>query len=84
MGQGIFVNMWVCPGPYLPEPGSGIQLSGVGAMEWQAPTRKMYDQGRSGGIKNENAGILGICPGKVNGRFGEERSCWTETEMGKS
>ena len=51
MGQGIFINMRVCPGPSLPE-------AGVGTTEWQAPERKTYDSGQSGGIKHGKKGSL--------------------------
>ena len=49
--------MWVCPGLSLPKHGAFLQLTGVGATEWQAPESKMYACGRSRGIKNGGAGV---------------------------
>ena len=37
MGQGILVNVWVCPDLSLPEHGTGLHLVGAVATEWQTP-----------------------------------------------
>ena len=52
--------MRVCLGPSLTEPGTYLQLSGEGAMEWQAPERNKYASGSIRGIKTGYIGILEI------------------------
>ena len=63
MGKGIPVNMQVFPDPYLPEPGVGLNLTGVGDTEWQAPERRRDSSGRSGGINTGNTGSFKIWMG---------------------
>ena len=58
MGQGIIVNMRVCPGPSLPEPGEYLQLAGAGATKWQDPTTKTYTIGQSRCIEAGDEGSL--------------------------
>ena len=58
MVLGILGNMWLCPGPYIPELGASLQLAGAGATEWQAMSNKKYDHGQSRGIKTVDAGSL--------------------------
>ena len=84
MGQVILGNMWACLVPSLPEPLAGLQLAGVGATEWQAPARKRYASGWSGGIKTGDAGSLKSCLGSGDGGFGEDGRCWAGTDERQS
>ena len=76
MGQGIIFNMRVYPGKYLPEPYSGLQLTGVGAMEWKYPASKTYVRGQSGGVKYGDTGSLNNSIGSGYVRFGEYGNSW--------
>ena len=68
----------------LPEPGTCLQISGMGAMEWQSLTSKVYVCGRSGGTKTGDTGNLEIWLGSRDGGFREDGCCWVVTEMGQS
>ena len=84
MGHVILGNMRVCMGPYLPEPGSCLQLAGLGAMEWQALLSKMYARGKSGGIKNGYVGSLDKWIGCIESLFVEDELIWEGKDTGQS
>ena len=69
---------------YIPGPGVGLQLAGVGTMEWQAPTINKYDSGRIRDIENKDTRILENWLGRGDGRLREEERHWERTEMGHS
>ena len=81
MGQVILITNWACTGPYLSEPGVGLQLDGAMAMEWQAPEIKTYAHIHSKRIKAGGAGSLEIWLGSVDRGFGEYGRFWAGTEM---
>ena len=72
MEQVILGNMWVCLVSSLPDPGTGLQLSGLGSTEWQAPDIKTYAIGQIGGINTGYTISLEICLGSGYNGFGED------------
>ena len=72
----ILGNIWVYPGPSLSELGVCLHISGGGGMEWKALASKTYSCGQSGGINTEDARILDIWLGNIDGVFGEDWFFW--------
>ena len=52
--------MQVYAGPYLPEPGAGLQVASVGGTEWKSPEINTDSSGHSGGINTGDVGGLNI------------------------
>ena len=50
--------MRVCPGPSLPELYAGLQIYGMGVMEWQSPEGINNASVWIGGTNNGDVGIL--------------------------
>ena len=73
--------MWVFPVPSLPEPGTGLQVSCAGAIEWQAPSSKKYTIGQIKGINTGEAGSLYIWIDIRYAIFGEDGLFWVWTDM---
>ena len=62
--------MQVCTGPYIPESGAHLHLSGAGEPEWKALERKKYASGQIKLIKTVYVGILEIWIGHRDNGFG--------------
>ena len=84
MRQGILGNIWVCQGPYLPESGTSLHISGRGNIEWQPPERKKDFIRQIGGINNGDVGDLRSCLGSGDDRFGYDVRRWAGTSMEQS
>ena len=53
-------------GPYLSEPGTGLQIAGKSDIEWQALVGQTVDSGRRGGINIEETGSLNSWLGSID------------------
>ena len=76
MVQGILSNMRVCPGPYIPEPGTCLRLAGAGAIEFKSPMSKIHDSRQIIRLKTGDMGSLESCIGRGDSGLEEYGSSW--------